>query len=141
MRLWHQRLITLIPRQQLLGQHRECCALRGEGWERKHSTVNYVFKYSPARLYMYHLLVMREMLERNYNPGEAWFNCSYRGKKCEPYKSSQIKRDYLKLRNKLDIIYPEHDDNYLQECIDNLLKKGVICKYLEGFMNLQDVKN
>lgn len=42
MRLWHQELISKLPRQQLLGQHRECCALRGKGWQRKHATVNYV---------------------------------------------------------------------------------------------------
>ena len=45
MRLWHQSLISLLPRQQLLGQHRECCALRGKGWGRKHATVDYVFTY------------------------------------------------------------------------------------------------
>lgn len=28
MRLWHEELIPLLPRQQLLGQHRECCAMR-----------------------------------------------------------------------------------------------------------------
>lgn len=31
MRLWHEALITLLPRAQLLGQHREICALRGNG--------------------------------------------------------------------------------------------------------------
>lgn len=30
MRLWHEKLISKLPRQQLLGQHRECCALRGK---------------------------------------------------------------------------------------------------------------
>lgn len=29
MRLWHYKLIPYLPRQQLLGQHRECAALRG----------------------------------------------------------------------------------------------------------------
>ena len=32
MRLWHEVLLPLLPRQQLLDQHRECCALRGRGW-------------------------------------------------------------------------------------------------------------
>lgn len=27
MRLWHERFIPLLPKSQLLGQHRECCAL------------------------------------------------------------------------------------------------------------------
>ena len=44
MRLWHESLISKLPRQQLLGQHRECCALRGNGWGKKHSVVNYVFE-------------------------------------------------------------------------------------------------
>ena len=39
MRLWHQDLIPKLPRPQLLGQHRECCALRGNGWGKKHATV------------------------------------------------------------------------------------------------------
>ena len=55
------RLDCKLPRQQLLGQHRECCALRGKGWQRKHATVNYVFDYSPYRLFRYHELIMQEM--------------------------------------------------------------------------------
>ncbi|MEG2409297.1 pyrimidine dimer DNA glycosylase/endonuclease V, partial [Lactococcus sp.] len=55
MRLWHESLIKKLPRQQLLGQHRECCALRGKGWGKPHSTVNYVFNYSPYKLFQYHL--------------------------------------------------------------------------------------
>ena len=48
MRLWHQSLIKHLPRQQLLGQHRECCALRGNGWNKKHSTIDYIFRYNPS---------------------------------------------------------------------------------------------
>ena len=66
MRLWHQDLIPKLPRPQLLGQHRECCALRGNGWGKKHATVNYVFDYSPYRLYAYHRLIMEEMTARGY---------------------------------------------------------------------------
>ena len=47
MRLWHEKLIHLLPKNQLLGQHRECCTLRGNGWKKKHKTVDYVFSYSP----------------------------------------------------------------------------------------------
>lgn len=61
MRLWHQSLISKLPRQQLLGQHRECCALRGKGWGKKHRTVDYVFKHSPEKLVAYHFMVMFEM--------------------------------------------------------------------------------
>ncbi|MCG0885083.1 hypothetical protein IMAU10574_02444 [Lactiplantibacillus plantarum] len=46
MRLWHEQLIHQLPRQQLLGQHRELAALRGNGWGKNHATVNYVSSYS-----------------------------------------------------------------------------------------------
>ena len=66
MRLWHEALISQLPRPQLLGQHRECCALRGNGWGRKHATVDYVFTHSPYRLYAYHDLIMEEMVKRGF---------------------------------------------------------------------------
>lgn len=31
MRLWPEQLIPILHKNQLLGQHRECCALRGDG--------------------------------------------------------------------------------------------------------------
>lgn len=55
--LCHEKLIKILPRNQLLDLHRKCCAL-------KHSTVNYVFDHSPYLLYKYHLLVMEEMFRR-----------------------------------------------------------------------------
>ena len=64
MRLWSQQLIKVLPRQQLLGQHRELCALRGAGWGKKHATVDYVFTHIPERLVAYHFLIMKEMRER-----------------------------------------------------------------------------
>jgi len=118
MRLWHEDLITLLPRQQLLGQHRECCALRGKGWEKNHATVNYVFNYSPYKLYQYHLLIMKEMLKRGYKPDKKWFDPLYRGQSCPKYE--HIK--HVKLEQP---IYIEHDDLYLQECLTNLKEKGI----------------
>ncbi len=61
MRLWHETLIPLLPRQQLLGQHREVAALRGKGWGKKHATVDYVFTHSYYKLFQFHLLVLAEM--------------------------------------------------------------------------------
>ena len=110
MRLWHQALISKLPRQQLLGQHRECCALRGKGWQRKHATVNYVFDYSPYRLFKYHELIMQEMTERGYRVSSEWLDKEYRGKQMRAY-------DRLEAETLPDIIYPEHDAAYLQECL------------------------
>ncbi|CAD0143106.1 TIGR02328 family protein [Streptococcus thermophilus] len=119
MRLWHQELIAKLPRQQLLGQHRECCALRGMGWQRKHATVNYVFDYSPYRLFKYHELIMQEMTKRGYRVSPEWLDKEYRGKQMPAY-------DKLEVEKLPAIIYPEHDATYLQECLDNLKQKGII---------------
>ena len=119
MRLWHQELITKLPRQQLLGQHRECCALRGKGWQRKHATVNYCFDYSPYRLFKYHELIMQEMTKRGYRVSPEWLDKEYRGKQMPAY-------DKLESETLPAIIYPEHDAAYLQECLDNLKQKGII---------------
>ena len=57
MRLWHQSLIKYLPNKQLLGQHRELCALRGLGFGRKHRIVDYVFEHPYYFLYQFHLIV------------------------------------------------------------------------------------
>ncbi|TPR39833.1 TIGR02328 family protein [Apilactobacillus micheneri] len=118
MRLWHQSLISKLPRQQLLGQHREVCALRGKGWGKKHATVNYVFKHSPYKLFQFHELVMAEMHKRGYHPNEKWADKNYRGTACDPY-------DNLKPVKLTNPIYPEHNDEYLKECLENLANKDI----------------
>lgn len=90
MRLWHENLIKKLPRQQLLGQHRECCALRGKGWGKPHATVNYVFQYSPYKLYQYHQHVIEEMLNRGYQPDLIWTNPCYRGQSLPPYAHLEV---------------------------------------------------
>lgn len=118
MRLWHQDIIQRLPRQQLLGQHRECCALRGNGWGRPHATVNYVFDHSPYKLYQYHQLVMDEMGHRGYQVSGEWLDPHYRGKQCAPHPSVEVTPLTYP-------IYPEHNADYLQECLDNLRQKGI----------------
>ena len=129
MRLWHQSLIPHLPRQQLLGQHRECCALRGKGWGRKHSVVNYVFEYSPARLVAYHYLVMNEMQARGYNPNKIWYDIDYRGSALGDetlWCDSATMLGFLSAAENYNyMIYPEHNNEYLQECIENLKSKGI----------------
>ena len=128
--MWHQELIEKLPREQLLGQHRECCALRGKGWGKKHSTVDYVFKYKIERLVSFHKVVMEEMEKRGYNVSSEWFDCYYRGKSFgyDYSLSPEIVDDIYKSKQ---LIYLEHDKAYLKECIENLRKKGVVCRYFE----------
>lgn len=117
MRLWHQKLIPYLDNKRLLGQHRECCALRGKGWGKKHSTVDYVFKHHYALLFWYHCQVMYEMKERKYHIESLWLNATYRGK--------TLGFDNHIYDNSPSIItYPEHNDAYLKECLLNLQSKG-----------------
>lgn len=117
MRLWHIDLIQKLPREQLLGQHRECCALRGNGWGRRHATVDYVFRHPYSMLYSYHTKVMLEMEERGYTVDSDWYDPRYRGKQIRWDVSSFTGLD--KLDN-----YPEHNDSYMNECLTNLKEKG-----------------
>ena len=121
MRLWHEKIIHLLPKNQLLGQHRECCALRGNGWKKKHKTVDYVFSYSPYLLFRYHLLVMDEMEKRGYNVSGEWKDKNYRGKIAEKYMN--LEEEVIE-----DPIYKEHNNKYLDECIENLRNKGIELK-------------
>ena len=129
MRLWHQELLTQLPRQQLLGQHRECCALRGRGWGRNHSVVNYVFQYSPNRLIAYHFLVMDEMKRRGYRPDPVWRNVNWRGSQLGEQKDWANENEVLEIvsscQDNSAMIYFEHNSDYLLECIENLLTKGI----------------
>lgn len=118
MRLWHEDLISKLPRQQLLGQHRECCALRGAGWGKKHATVDYVFEYSPFKLFQYHTKVMDEMISRGYKPNDLWSDPHYRGTNTPPYK-------HVQPIPKTRPLYTEHNPEYYQECITNLQSKNI----------------
>lgn len=120
MRLWHQALIPYLDNKRLMSQHRECCALRGKGWGKKHSVVDYVFKYDLAHLYEYHCLVMRELFKRNYTTDIDWLSRTYRGKNL-PIASLFEVGIYVWTGK---LIYAEHNDSYLRECLLNLKSKN-----------------
>lgn len=133
MRLWHEALLPYLPRQQLLGQHRECCALRGRGWGKPHATVNYVFDHPYGWLFAYHKMVMAEMERRGYEPNEDWYGSEYRGRNLPVYSTKQSQEIWEEALDRSmwsdpflgSYIYPEHNAAYLQECLDNLARKGI----------------
>lgn len=138
MRLWHQKLLPYLPRQQLLGQHRECAALRGAGWGRPHSTVNYVFKHPPVALIAYHYAVMDEMERRGYHPDPVWRDTNWRGGKLgrsdeKEWNCGPALTDYLMCAEADGcLFYQEHDDAYLEECLENLHSKGIDIEIAEN---------
>lgn len=117
-----------------MGQHRECCALRGNGWGRKHSTVNYVFDYGRGRLFSYHQIIIDECLKRKIKIDSKWFNPMYRGSNCEKLNLTDIMDtdyylyesyfNYDKMKIDDEFIYPEHNLTYLKECLLNLHSKN-----------------
>lgn len=129
MRLWHQSLIPYLDRQRLLGAHRECCALRGKGWGKKHSVVDYVFAHNPAKLIVYHYIIMEEMERRGYHPDRTWDNPDWRGnilgEQVDWADRKEVDQLWMNIKQIGQIIYPEHNEDYLNECLDNLKSKGI----------------
>lgn len=125
MRLWHQSLLSKLPQKQLCGQWRECAALLGNGWGKKHSVVNYVFDHSESFLVAYSILVFFEMKRRGYNPNPKMM----RNQLLKRYPEEEVDK-FIILGKDISqrglIIYKEHDNNYLKECILNLKNKGIV---------------
>ena len=118
MRLWHRDLLKHLPKQWLMGQHRECCALRGKGWGRLHETVNYVFDYNFIDLVHYHREVIQILtITHGVNVDLIWWNEDYRGKQLGTVR--KVPNCYIREV----ILYPEHDDKYYIECCENLIEK------------------
>lgn len=131
MRLWHYKLIPYLPDckttknrrlNQLGGQHRECCVMRGEAWGMNHKIINYVWNYSYFMLCMYHHYVMMELEKRGFIIDKKWENDFYRGKKLKVcgYKKIPGNSVYISFG-----AYPEHNEEYLDECLNNLKMKGI----------------
>ena len=116
MRLWHRDLIKDLPREQILGQNSECAGMRGNGWGKKHSAVDYVFTHDYSMLYWYHMLIIEEMERRGYNPDPLWKQQNYRGKVLGFDFSRFASGD-----NYAD--YPEHDAGYYAWCVNDITKK------------------
>jgi uncharacterized protein (TIGR02328 family) len=70
---------------------------------------------------------MDEMKNRGYHVDESWLNPCYRGKKCNPhvFLSDIIGSFMIAAGLEGKEIYPEHNDNYLIECLENLKAKGI----------------
>lgn len=75
------------------------------------------------------------MERRGYKPDATWKNTNYRGKALgysEDYDwnfGSSLTEYFITLDVLGCLIYPEHNNEYLQECIDNLKSKGIEIDY------------
>ena len=111
MRLWHYKLIPVLPNKMLVSQWQECIAIKRQ-WEKgtlKHRLVSYVMDYDTSFFSNYVTLIANEMDRRNIK-----FKVQY---------LDEIFEFSSNLNTVLFIPYPEHNDRYLKQCYYNLQEK------------------
>lgn len=113
MRLWHFKLIPVLPRQQLLGQWRECCLIAKELKEKgtpNHILVDPVINYASEHFIAYCRMVSDEMRSRGYHVNTS---------SLEQYLDRPF---YVSCTD--DQLFPGwHTDDYLRQCYYNLEEK------------------
>ena len=73
---------------------------------------------------------MNEMKRRGYNPDPIWYNSDWRGSTLGEQKGWTNPKEIgsIAIRTtttNTPIYHREHNDAYLQECLDNLKSKGI----------------
>ena len=113
MRLWHKDLIPYLPRQQLLGQWRECCAIARnieKDGTPNHVLVNRILDYEDGHFNMYAFQVMKEMRSRGYKVDWDRF------RKHRKHPDVGVRREF--------IFEGWHNGRYLRQCLANLQEKA-----------------
>ena len=131
MRLWHYKLIPILPNKMLISQWRECIAIKRQ-WEKgslAHRLVGYVKDYDKIYFLNYVDLVLEEFKKRNIKYNFNLYNEIYN----------------FCLSNTTINNYPEHNDRYLKQCYYNLQEKydrGIISeeewKKIESTVNTME---
>lgn len=114
MRLWHVKLISVFPREQLVGQWRECSALASNIQKKgdpNHILCNFIMDYDFDHFISYCYYVRAEMTKRGYRTIDSVWN-----------KIVALKPHYSILS--LDEVYKEKmDQEYYTICFYNLEEK------------------
>ena len=106
----------MLPRQQLLGQWRECCLIAKSIAEKgtpNHLLVNKIMEYSREEFYNYGWLVHEAMFRRGYKNDFYLFT--------KHFADSQICS--FNILDVSDIFKTWHNDRYLAQCYYNLQEK------------------
>lgn len=118
MRLWHKDLISVLPRQQLLGQWRECCCIAKSIHDKgspNHLLVNKIMDYPIEQFIRYAMYVQWYMLNRGYKLDFEKFTKYF----------DFVYEDYYNILNIgiEDVFIDWHNDRYLAQCFYNLQEK------------------
>lgn len=114
MRLWHKELISVLPRQQLVSQWRECCCIIkniSTNGTPNHLLVNKIMNYPFSHLYTYGYLVASEMKRRGYKCEVDRFTHYF----THPHETNIVSIDNL--------FDGWHNTRYLIQCFYNLQEK------------------
>lgn len=125
MRLWHKDLIPVLPRQQLLSQWRECCAIANSIATKgtpNHILVNEILNYPMIHFVAYVDLVLNEMHERGYKVSEKSYTtlCKNLERGIDHFK---VNFELSLIRDSGDVFMNWHNDRYLKQCFYNLQEK------------------
>lgn len=116
MRLWHYELLSVLPRQQLVAQLRECVAIAKaihKFGKPNHILVNKVMNYPTSHFRTYCGKVIEEMKRRDYNVSEETI------RKLNQYIGFQYGDE-----NEVKVIFKQwHNNRYLTQCYYNLEEK------------------
>lgn len=118
MRLWHYKLISVLPRKQLISQLRECVLIGKNLFEKgtpNHIIVNRVITFYPSDYAKYCKLLVDEIRNRGYNVSTETI------KKLNTYCKTNI--EALIVSSNETIFEGFHNDRYLRQCYYNLEEK------------------
>lgn len=119
MRLWHKDLIPYLPRKQLLGQWRECCAIAKSISEKGtpgHILVNKIMEYPMEDFFTYGMAVCAEMKKRGYGPTQNAIADFTKHILDHDEKGAQ----YIDLE---EVFFLWHTHRYFMQCFYNLEEK------------------
>lgn len=116
MRLWHKDLIPYLPRQQLLGQWRECCLIakniKVDGTP-NHVLVNRILEYPISHFVRYARQIYFEMKHRGYGPDIKRFG-------------QYVADIHAGWNMQMKDVFPGwHNNRYLKQCLYNLEEKAM----------------
>ena len=123
MRLWHYRLLPVLPRQQLISQWRECCCIAkliAYNKTPNHLLVNKITDYPAWEFMHYCYLIQSEIRRRGYSITNAsWITLDENLMLAEDqgYFAEDGKYDPD------DLFQGWHNDRYLIQCYYNLEEK------------------
>lgn len=132
MRLWHWKLISALPREQLVAQWRELSAIAGNLNTKgtpNHILVNKILGYPRDHFISYAMYIREEMTRRGYRTMNSVWE-----------KITSVAPDDWNIVPLEDLFPGWHNDRYLEQCYFNLEEKydcgGVAQEWFEKVQNI-----